>query len=835
MNALVALLLLAAQAPPSEEARAAAAGAVEALDGWVGEVAKVEEKLRGIRERAGKLQATQDLLTAAIQSRDAGKLRDAIAAWSPSTAGKLNTVAEIELELRRLNPSFGPGGSSVDEALLHFGARARDLNARDLRSHRSSGLAWRIERALEETGSLRRALEAGRRIKQTWDGSKDLPDKYDEVLRDLQDRFDPAARDAVAELLAIHRLLQEPGLEALPALEARLWDQVRRMNLLRPIDAPKDPVAAELRRSFPEDGGLPLTEIRTPEFLTGRLFHVRDDRYYLFTGDGALHRLTGSLETIRRVVRMMHLAKIPVDPGKLALELPEFQSRFKEAAEDFGPLAEACRAPRAVVEPYLVVQFAGDSAAVRKAVEDVTRFQGRAFEETMAYAIFDEADRGLLRSRGTILLSNVIVEVAVTGDGFDGAKASLWVRTGNGALTALHRGGQGIFSALVPVDPAREESIFIGGTHGGDAIRETMERLPRLPARMNATLRFALRPKDSSPASAPAFGPADVDPFARVNAAGPKAPPPAAPPWSAAEKEEMKVRAAIDTDPGSPPDETAAKFGTRPTDLGDGGFAGLLAKLIDGDRAGAEAIYQRITGCAAERARKEVDKLLGEDKTRKENEDKGKSARVPYAGPKPGPDGDFLKAADVSPADVAVPVDPAVLPDVPRPDDLRPPPEPPAEANPFERYRRMASAWPSEFHRRQQTAVEGERRSAAAAIRDLAVGTRGGMDNFDAGAARSVVLTVWQPGTEDGDIVRISVGGKVVAAALTVTNSPQSFTIDLTEPLTAITVVALNEGSSPGNTAVIKVSAGGRELRASSWNLKSNGVASSVIRRGGGP
>lgn len=829
MIALAAFLVLS-QDPLSEPARAAAGQAVEIVDGWTTQASKLEERLRELAERAAKLREAQELLDAAVASRDAARLREAIAAWSPAAAGKLGSVAEIEQELKRLNPASGGAGAGLEEALLHFGSRARELNARELQAWRASGLAGRIERALGEKGRLREAIELGRKIKQTWEGNKEPAEKYDEALRDIDGLFDPAARDAAAELRAVQRRLEGigTGTTALQTLEARLRQQALQMHLLRPLEAPKDAVLAEVRRKFQDETA--LTEIRSPDFVKGRLFHARADRHYLLTPNDEVQRLDGPLDAIRRAARLLRLAGKEPDPETLASTLQGFEDRVRRAEADAGPDLDACREPLDLVEAYLNLQHAGDAAAARKALEDARRFHRRGSEEALANAMFNDADRDLLRATARILRSAVIVEIAASGEGL-----SLWARADDGSPTALARTATGGFAGLVAADPERHASIFIGGAQGGVPIRESMERMPQLPGRVSATLRPALRPKEPATAGI-SGGPVNLEQLLKLNAGGPKSAPASedAPPTTA-EKDEMKVRAGIDTDRGVPPDETAAKFGSRPGALDDPGFAGLLEKLIEGDRAAAEAILQRVTGCSAERARKDVDRLLGEDKTRKANEEKGKPAKVPYAGPRPGPDGDYLRSAGVNPADVAVPVDPSVIPDAPRSEDLRLPLEQPAAGNPFDSYRRTASALPHDFLRRQQSAVDAERRAAVGVIRDRTIPTRGGLDNIDAGAAKSIVLSLWDADGEDGDIVRVSVGGKLIASALALTATPQSFTIELSDPFTPLSIVALNEGTTPSSTGSIKASAGGRDLRVSSWTLKANGVATSVIRRGGAP
>ena len=79
----------------------------------------------------------------------------------------------------------------------------------------------------------------------------------------------------------------------------------------------------------------------------------------------------------------------------------------------------------------------------------------------------------------------------------------------------------------------------------------------------------------------------------------------------------------------------------------------------------------------------------------------------------------------------------------------------------------------------------------------------------------------------------ISVGGKTVASALRLTKAPQSFTVTLPGEFTSVSVVALNEGTSPPNTASFALQVNGRTVKTTKWGLKKHDMGSTVIRRGG--
>ncbi len=71
---------------------------------------------------------------------------------------------------------------------------------------------------------------------------------------------------------------------------------------------------------------------------------------------------------------------------------------------------------------------------------------------------------------------------------------------------------------------------------------------------------------------------------------------------------------------------------------------------------------------------------------------------------------------------------------------------------------------------------------------------------------RDVTITVWDHGTEDGDIISIYLNGKVLKSKLLLTKKKQSFQVQLTGGQNRFEVEAVNEGSTPPNTATVEIS-----------------------------
>jgi hypothetical protein len=71
---------------------------------------------------------------------------------------------------------------------------------------------------------------------------------------------------------------------------------------------------------------------------------------------------------------------------------------------------------------------------------------------------------------------------------------------------------------------------------------------------------------------------------------------------------------------------------------------------------------------------------------------------------------------------------------------------------------------------------------------------------------RDVTITVWDHGVEDGDIITIYLNGKVLKSNLKLTNKRQTFQVILTGGQNRFEVEAVNEGSTPPNTATVEIS-----------------------------
>ena len=69
-----------------------------------------------------------------------------------------------------------------------------------------------------------------------------------------------------------------------------------------------------------------------------------------------------------------------------------------------------------------------------------------------------------------------------------------------------------------------------------------------------------------------------------------------------------------------------------------------------------------------------------------------------------------------------------------------------------------------------------------------------------------VTITVWDHGAEDVDIITIYLNGKVLKSNLKLTNKKQTFQVKLSQGQNRFEVEAVNEGSTPPNTATVEIS-----------------------------
>ncbi|MEP0674560.1 MAG: hypothetical protein ABJC32_03445, partial [Nonlabens ulvanivorans] len=69
-------------------------------------------------------------------------------------------------------------------------------------------------------------------------------------------------------------------------------------------------------------------------------------------------------------------------------------------------------------------------------------------------------------------------------------------------------------------------------------------------------------------------------------------------------------------------------------------------------------------------------------------------------------------------------------------------------------------------------------------------------------------LMIWDPGTVDGDIIKVTLNGKDILSSYSTVKKQKELELQLTEDVNTIIVTALNEGKEAPNTAKIKLSDG---------------------------
>ena len=69
-------------------------------------------------------------------------------------------------------------------------------------------------------------------------------------------------------------------------------------------------------------------------------------------------------------------------------------------------------------------------------------------------------------------------------------------------------------------------------------------------------------------------------------------------------------------------------------------------------------------------------------------------------------------------------------------------------------------------------------------------------------------LMIWDPGTVDGDEIKITLNGKDILSSYSTVKKQKEIVLNLTSEINTITITALNEGTEAPNTAKIKLSDG---------------------------
>jgi len=95
--------------------------------------------------------------------------------------------------------------------------------------------------------------------------------------------------------------------------------------------------------------------------------------------------------------------------------------------------------------------------------------------------------------------------------------------------------------------------------------------------------------------------------------------------------------------------------------------------------------------------------------------------------------------------------------------------------------------------------------------------------------ARTVVITAWDHGSEDGDRVRVLQNDKSVVGDWTLKKQHVSYEFRLVPGNNVIEIKALNQGTSGDNTASFTVNADGQQLASKSWNLSTGANAKLLV------
>ncbi len=98
---------------------------------------------------------------------------------------------------------------------------------------------------------------------------------------------------------------------------------------------------------------------------------------------------------------------------------------------------------------------------------------------------------------------------------------------------------------------------------------------------------------------------------------------------------------------------------------------------------------------------------------------------------------------------------------------------------------------------------------------------------------RTITVTFWDHGTEDGDIIDITLNGQVLRGGIVLTKAPQSMTIEINDSSAVFGVRAVNEGSISPNTASVQFSDVTTGKPVQVYSIKSGQKADMSITYGG--
>ncbi len=866
-----------------QQAREALDGAVEKVDRWVENAQELEGQLKQVKATVEKAQKTQSQLTQAIAKRDIKQLQAAIKEWNPEWAGYVGDIDQARTLMGQLGLNYE--AKSMEEALFHIAGKGRDLNGRVLEAWSSSGLGAHVNEALAGNGALGKAIGAAQKIKAVWTNVKDVKEQYDTILNDFERVFNPNSQSAYAGLEAIQNILNEfkdkapPPVDAilggyaevvggfitaLQQLEQQINTNTRQMNLMRSFDSTKDGVLDELKSKFPEENEFELWEIKTPAYLEGRFFtSSATGRYYLYH-DGTMHQFRGSLEDIKTLARWTSLVYGKSDPHRIAARLPNFKARMEEINRRLTPLYYAFRGRLPLLLDYIKYYegFSNDNDEENR--QKIVKYKSMNFDTFTAFYVFSPTDRTEMEYYGELFADHALVDVTVsgTGEGFVLGKAVIWIAPSSSMIKRTLTLVDGKFRGIVMAHNS-SNTYVIGGTHAGAEARQDTVTVTSRPYRIVHSFAFTMQPEEEQGDDDGEDGDDDgggVDPNA-LDDDNEGGDPPADPnsgtdedpnsvtgvegdtgdkttdgekdPLTDKDVENMVEDADKDTQSDPNSNETDETYGDLPPTDSEL-FDDFIMAVILGNHEEALEILEQIAGGDRDDLEEILDRLGDEAQTAQDFDKNTDPLDEPDDGPTPDSDDDYVESLGEDPNHLDDPIDPQDNPDEPDDGDLVPPDQDPVDPNdPFYGQRQAANNMINNTLNGQRQAVDNEYTSAQQDIKDTPIPTRGGMEPLDAGGAQTVTITVWDHGAEDGDIVRISLGGRTILDALRLTNAPQSFTVNLAGDFTSVCVIALNEGTSPPNTASFAIEANGRNIKTTKWDLNEYDMGSTVIRKGG--
>ncbi|MGE0711411.1 MAG: hypothetical protein AB7N76_30195 [Planctomycetota bacterium] len=497
---------------------AAARQSYQAIDAWVGHAEAIQGKLEGIQEKVKQLETLQDALSG---RRDLDHVLWALKEVNPEWEGKLQSLDSVRALLFKHRGTRPEAHETLEGALHALADVAQKINGRALDRWYRSGIAQRIGDVLEGRGAMGRALAAGKQLRSRWVNSVG---KYQELLGQVDELFNPEARTAYSGLDAIERILgtfgnKVPGpagymidflkeaiaaaKKGLQSAQQTLDQNARQMAMTRSLVESQD---LHIER-YP--GNLPppeeLRELKAPAGVPGRFFgYTVDANVYAVLLGTSWHPLFGPLERIQRVALWLttvrktsaaaigELQRYTNDWGRIVEpRIPEFEREIEAALRPMVPT---------LLKPYLDLLQDSDS------YERVIAWRRLPRDLLLATWLLDPTQHALMDTLADALRSHVLVELSFAPDAaLDPAQVSVSVASvGYGSAVGLDFSeGAGTKPALVKIYPEdREVEGWATSRATGRVLGRARARIGFVPGKLSLRLD-AKAPEEEQPEPEP--------------------------------------------------------------------------------------------------------------------------------------------------------------------------------------------------------------------------------------------------------------------------------------------------------------------------------------------